>query len=73
MKREGSNDWPRSIGGMPIGMSMGAVTVSNAVSYTHLRAHETVLDIVCRLLLEKQQLKANTAATRHLNDTKSHL
>ena len=24
-----------------------------AVSYTHLRAHETVLDIVCRLLLEK--------------------
>ena len=22
------------------------------VSYTHLRAHETVLDIVCRLLLE---------------------
>ena len=25
-----------------------------AVSYTHLRAHETVLDLVCRLLLEKQ-------------------
>ena len=25
-----------------------------AVSYTHLRAHETVLDIVCRLLLEKK-------------------
>ena len=24
------------------------------VSYTHLRAHETVLDLVCRLLLEKQ-------------------
>ena len=24
------------------------------VSYTHLRAHETVLDIVCRLLLEKK-------------------
>ena len=22
-----------------------------AVSYTHLRAHETVLDLVCRLLL----------------------
>ena len=30
-------------------------TASNitAVSYTHLRAHETVLDLVCRLLLEK--------------------
>src|SRR5665811_2103186 len=24
----------------------------DAVSYTHLRAHETVLDLVCRLLLE---------------------
>ena len=32
-----------------------------AVSYTHLRAHETVLDIVCRLLLEKkQQLRSYT-------------
>ena len=28
-----------------------------AVSYTHLRAHETVLDIVCRLLLEKKNRK----------------
>ena len=26
---------------------------TNPVSYTHLRAHETVLDLVCRLLLEK--------------------
>ena len=25
-----------------------------AVSYTHLRAHETVLDLVCRLLLDKK-------------------
>mgnify|MGYP003380371206 CR=1 FL=1 len=24
------------------------------VSYTHLRAHETVLDLVCRLLLQKK-------------------
>ena len=29
------------------------------VSYTHLRAHETVLDIVCRLLLEKKKRKRN--------------
>ena len=28
---------------------------SIAVSYTHLRAHETVLDLVCRLLLEKKK------------------
>ena len=27
-----------------------------AVSYTHLRAHETVLDLVCRLLLEKTNM-----------------
>ena len=32
--------------------SFGAV---EAVSYTHLRAHETVLDLVCRLLLEKKK------------------
>src|SRR5664280_2201736 len=30
--------------------SVGAISVS----YTHLRAHETVLDLVCRLLLEKK-------------------
>ena len=30
----------------------GARVAVVAVSYTHLRAHETVLDIVCRLLLE---------------------
>ena len=29
------------------------------VSYTHLRAHETVLDLVCRLLLEKKKKKHN--------------
>ena len=29
--------------------------LGKAVSYTHLRAHETVLDLVCRLLLEKKQ------------------
>src|SRR5664280_3040251 len=33
----------------------GFTYVLDAVSYTHLRAHETVLDIVCRLLLEKKK------------------
>ena len=28
-----------------------------SVSYTHLRAHETVLDLVCRLLLKKKKKK----------------
>ena len=31
-----------------------------AVSYTHLRAHETVLDLVCRLLLEKKKTQRHT-------------
>src|SRR5450756_76099 len=30
-------------------------TLFRAVSYTHLRAHETRHDIVCRLLLEKKK------------------
>ena len=29
--------------------------VAEAVSYTHLRAHETVLDLVCSLLLENKK------------------
>ena len=55
------------------------------VSYTHLRAHETVLDLVCRLLLEKKNhlttsyhrstltyttpLPAQVASTRQLQST----
>ena len=34
--------------GTPMNVILGPV------SYTHLRAHETVLDLVCRLLLEKK-------------------
>ena len=37
------------------------------VSYTHLRAHETVLDLVCRLLLEK---KKKQRAITHTTVTK---
>ena len=40
------------------------------VSYTHLRAHETVLDLVCRLLLEKKKntTHKHTYAYLHLNN-----
>src|SRR5665811_1394609 len=31
------------------------IALYRSVSYTHLRAHETVLDLVCRLLLEKKK------------------
>ena len=34
------------------------------VSYTHLRAHETVLDLVCRLLLEKKTEPASSPRTQ---------
>ena len=38
------------------------------VSYTHLRAHETVLDLVCRLLLEKTK-NNNTQHTHNTHNT----
>ena len=38
---------------------MPEVELEAPVSYTHLRAHETVLDLVCRLLLEKKNKKHN--------------
>ena len=41
-----------------------AAGILHAVSYTHLRAHETVLDLVCRLLLEKTN-KHNTHTHTH--------
>ena len=41
----------------PVGSREGFI----AVSYTHLRAHETVLDLVCRLLLEKKKQRLSKA------------
>ena len=35
-----------------------------SVSYTHLRAHETVLDLVCRLLLEKKKIDCTHSDNR---------
>ena len=43
------------------------VVFERSVSYTHLRAHETVLDLVCRLLLEKK--KKNTHIILYLFNT----
>ena len=42
--------------------------VPGSVSYTHLRAHETVLDLVCRLLLEKKKYQLSDSYF-HRNDT----
>ena len=38
-----------------------------SVSYTHLRAHETVLDLVCRLLLEKKKQDNHTITQLNIN------
>ena len=42
---------------------------SEPVSYTHLRAHETVLDLVCRLLLETKKKHITNILTQHPNYT----
>src|SRR5450759_4059908 len=42
---------PRTVTGWPKAASHGTYSVS----YTHLRAHETRHDLVCRLLLEKKK------------------
>ena len=46
-------------GGMAISNNKNPLDIVplESVSYTHLRAHETVLDLVCRLLLEKKKRK----------------
>ena len=50
---------------------LAALRQFKAVSYTHLRAHETVLDLVCRLLLEKKKKNTQTQLQRH-QDTDTH-
>ena len=46
--------------------------VARAVSYTHLRAHETVLDLVCRLLLEKKKPNRTTVTLSHITNENNH-
>ena len=46
-----------------------AAQVAEAVSYTHLRAHETVLDLVCRLLLEKKKEQHENVLILNRNPT----
>ena len=59
----------------PLTMPVTAITISGLtfqpVSYTHLRAHETVLDLVCRLLLEKKK-KQKTDHTLTIHYYPSH-
>ena len=41
------------------------VGITEPVSYTHLRAHETVLDLVFRLLLEKKNKHTTSSSSIH--------
>ena len=51
------NPWLRGMAfGAPVEPEVKEIS-AQSVSYTHLRAHETVLDLVCRLLLEKKKHK----------------
>ena len=59
-----------------IGQSKNAIWCfgdsAGAVSYTHLRAHETVLDLVCRLMLVKKKnihIKTFNALTPSITDS----
>src|SRR5450756_1880806 len=44
----------------PAPTTLSRPTAQRPVSYTHLRAHETRHDLVCRLLLEKKKNKKQT-------------
>ena len=48
------------------------VRMSTAVSYTHLQAHETVLDLVCRLLLEKKNNQITKPTSQQYRTEKEH-
>ena len=50
----------------------GPLLISMPVSYTHLRAHETVLDLVCRLLLEKKTISQAKGIPAIITHQKSH-
>ena len=48
-----------------VGVEPGGAAATGPVSYTHLRAHETVLDLVCRLLLEKKKIQEIKTTYNH--------
>ena len=47
----------------------GILRWAEAVSYTHLRANETVLDFVCRLLLEKKKKEIHIISSSNADIT----
>ena len=55
---EGFTVTPQQFRGIEVNPRAAAIAELVPVSYTHLRAHETVLDLVCRLLLENKQRRS---------------
>src|SRR5660397_284733 len=54
----------------PPDSTMSSRDLSGPVSYTHLRAHETKANLVCRLLLEKKK-KKKQRKTKKITKTKT--
>src|SRR5664280_2881178 len=48
-----SRAYDYTVKGNFVAVITNGTAILGPVSYTHLRAHETVIDLVCRLLLEK--------------------
>ncbi len=53
----------RGVDGAGTALRHGPADAVESASYTHPRAHETVLDLVCRLLLEKKKKNNNNNNT----------
>src|SRR5450756_2763165 len=62
--KTGTSAPPGRIAGSNTLSARGPASSMATVSYTHLRAHETRHDLVCRLLLEKKK-KKKTKTRRH--------
>ena len=60
------------LGEQQVGEADDGVERRPPVSYTHLRAHETVLDLVCRLLLEKKKNKQRTLIPSSISSKYKH-
>ena len=57
----------------PVALGKADTRAPGPVSYTHLRAHETVLDLVCRLLLEKKKTTQSITTTKgEISNSKNH-
>src|SRR5660397_264900 len=70
-KRQASTRTSRPLG-PPLGADRASGLVrpaSRPVSYTHLRAHETKANLVCRLLLEKKKHTKKKKSTRRYQET----